>query len=312
MMNEPCALSIQNLTKIYKQGWRRETVKAVDDLSLDIAKGSVVGLIGPNGAGKSTTIYCLLGLLKPDEGSISIFGLSPDSKRARSRLGFQSEIFHTYDYLKPKEALKLYGQLSNLSEQELDRLINPQLERLGLMHAQNRKVGSFSKGMKQRLGIAQALIHDPDLLILDEPFTGLDPEGRKNIADIIFEEKRKGKTVFFSSHILSDIERLCDEVIMIRKGKVVLSGDLENITTKENRWRISVTGWDQVEEQAISDWEATINKLQTTTEIVCSRDQKDHLLEQLLRLPVDIVDLRKQSQTLEELYMELESSAEEA
>lgn len=311
-MNDTSALSIQNLTKIYKQGWRRETVKAVDDLSLDIAKGSVVGLIGPNGAGKSTTIYCLLGLLKPDEGSISIFGLSPDSKRARSRLGFQSEIFHTYDYLKPKEALKLYGQLSNLSEQELDRLINPQLERLGLMHAQNRKVGSFSKGMKQRLGIAQALIHDPDLLILDEPFTGLDPEGRKNIADIIFEEKRKGKTVFFSSHILSDIERLCDEVIMIRKGKVVLSGDLENITTKENRWRISVTGWEQVEEQAISDWEATINQLQTTTEIVCSGDQKDDLLEQLLRLPVDIVDLRKQSQTLEELYMELESSAEEA
>lgn len=309
-MSDRKALTIQNLTKIYSAGWKRESVKAVDDLSLSIDKGSVVGLIGPNGAGKSTAIYCILGLLIPDAGSIQIFGHPPESKQARSRLGFQSEIFHTYDYLKPKDTLKLYGQLSRLSEAELERRITPQLERLGLMHAQNRKVGSFSKGMKQRLGIAQALIHDPDLLILDEPFTGLDPQGRKEIGDIVFEEKRKGKTVFFSSHILSDIERLCDQVIMIRKGQVVLSGDLEDITTTEGRWSITVKGWSKVSGSPLDDWELSINHSQTTTEIICSGEQKDELLSKLLQLPVDIIGMRAHTQTLEELYMELDNQKE--
>lgn len=309
-MSDSKALTIQNLTKIYSAGWKRESVKAVDDLSLSIDQGSVVGLIGPNGAGKSTAIYCILGLLIPDAGSIRIFGHPPDSKKARNRLGFQSEIFHTYDYLKPEDTLKLYGQLSNLSEAELDQRINPQLERLGLMHAQNRKVGSFSKGMKQRLGIAQALIHNPDLLILDEPFTGLDPQGRKEIGDIVFEEKRKGKTVFFSSHILSDIERLCDQIIMIRKGSVVLSGDLEDMTTTDGRWSITVKGWSQVSGSPLADWDLSINQQQTTTEIICSGEQKNEVLGQLIKLPVDIIGVRTQTQTLEELYMKLDNQKE--
>ena len=169
------------------------------------------------------------------------------------------------------------------------------------MHAVNRKVGSFSKGMKQRLGIAQSLLHDPDLLILDEPFTGLDPEGRQKIGQIVREQRNKGKTIFFSSHILSDIERLCDEVIIIRKGQVELSGQLSEITNNEGRWSISVKEWKNKHASKFEDVELTINEHSSTTEIICSGEVKDNLLGKLLELPVEIVGLRAVSQSLEEL-----------
>ena len=304
------ALEVQNLTKIYKEGLRRNPVKAVDELSFTIDAGSVVGLIGPNGAGKSTTIYCILGLLLPDEGSIEIFDKSPRDRKSREHLGFQSEIFHTYDFLKPQAALRFYGRLSGMKEANLDQKIDYQLDRLGLGHALNQKVGSFSKGMKQRLGVAQALLSDPDLLILDEPFTGLDPQGRKQIADIIFEEKDKGRTVFFSSHILSDVERLCDRVIMIRKGQVVMSGGLEDITQTDGQWLISVKGWEEVTQEQKQALDITADESEFTTELACNASQKNDLLRTLLDLPVEIVGMRQQTQSLEELYMQLDEQGQ--
>lgn len=306
-MSDSNAVCIRHVTKVYRQGFFREKVKAVDELSLTIEKGSVAGLIGANGAGKSTTIYCMLGILIPDEGAISIFGEPPRSKAARRRLGFQSEIFHTYEFLKPRAALRLYGRLAGMGEEELEPAIDRQLDRLGLSHTQHQKIGTFSKGMKQRLGIAQALLHDPDLLILDEPFTGLDPQGRREIADIVFEEKRRGKTIFFSSHILSDIERLCDEVIMIRNGRKVLSGDLKDMMATDNQWRISVKGWERLPaESLVRRWRLIVNEQEGLTEIMCSGEHKEELLARLLQASVEIVEVRARMHTLEELYLELD------
>ncbi|MCW9708992.1 ABC transporter ATP-binding protein [Fodinibius salsisoli] len=311
MMSENPVVRIQNLTKSYRRGMFRKEVEAVDELSFKISKGSVVGLIGPNGAGKSTTIYCILGMLIPDAGSIEILGEPPQSKKARSRLGFQSEIFHTYEFLKPRAALRFYGRLANMSGTRLEKEIDHQLDRMGLMSAVDQRVGSFSKGMKQRLGIAQALLHDPELLILDEPFTGLDPQGRKLIRDLIFEEKNKGKTIFFSSHILSDIERLCDEVVMIREGKKVLSGDLQDLKAASNRWAITIRGGQELLDKTILDgrWNVTMRDREQGTGIMCTDQDKDELLSRLLESPVEIVDVKRQTRTLEELYMKLEQES---
>lgn len=300
------AVNIEGLTKIYRKGFKHGSVKAVDSLSLSIEQGSVMGLIGPNGAGKTTTISCLLGLLIPEEGSISIFGYDPQSKEAHKRIGFQSEIFHTYKFLKPRAALRFYGQLSGLRGDQLDNKIDFQLNRLGLGSARNQKVGSFSKGMKQRLGLAQALLHDPNLLILDEPFTGLDPQGRKLIADIILEEKEKGKTIFFSSHILSDIERLCDRVTMIRKGEVIISEDIKNITGHKNNWVINVVNWQESYTERLGECVKEIKTAEESVKIVCSSENKNEVLQRLLDLPVEIIGVRPQSWTLEEQYMKMD------
>lgn len=302
------ALTIEHLSKSYSRGWRKEPMKAVNDLSLSIQKGSVVGLIGPNGAGKTTAIYCILGLLIPDEGSISIFGHSPGEKEARKRIGYQLEIFHSYDFLRPAQVLSLYGTLSGLSRAEVRAGTGEQLDRLGLGNARHQKIGSFSKGMKQRLGVAQALLHDPDLLILDEPFTGLDPQGRKQIADIVLAEKDRGKTIFFSSHVLSDIERLCDEVIMIRKGEVVLSGTLRDITTGDDRWIVRVAGWREEYEKEFKSIPITIESHEDATELTCSQEHKNRVIRTVLDLDADILDMRVRSRSLEDLYMELDQS----
>lgn len=308
-MNE--VVNIANLSKVYRSGFTRKKYKAVNNLSFSVEGGSVVGLVGPNGAGKSTTIYCMLGLLFPDEGSVRLFGEAPQSKAVRRRIGFQSEIFHTYDFLKPKEAIRLYGRLSGMPVQALDSKIDEMLDRFGLEGASNRKIKSFSKGMKQRLGMVQALLHDPDLIILDEPSTGLDPEGRKVVSDIIFEEKAKGKTIFFSSHNLRDVERLCDRVIMIRKGEVVVDGSLSDITTGDGRWCISVNDFDDFQTSALESFKTFVEINSDKTEIICRQDDKKAVIRALLDSQADIIGIRKKTKSLEELYMELDTKAQE-
>ena len=192
-MSDP-VISINGFSKSYVT--LRGSVDAVRDLNLDVEAGSVVAFVGPNGAGKTTTIYSMLGLLTPTQGTITLFGSPSGSVAAQRRLGFLSEIFYTYPYLTGRDAMRFYGRLSGLALDDIDRRIPAQLERLGLADAVDRKVSSFSKGMVQRLGLAQALLHHPDLLILDEPTTGLDPEGRKLVADMILERRRAAPRSF--------------------------------------------------------------------------------------------------------------------
>jgi len=305
-MSNP-AISIQGLRKEYSQGLFKNKVLAVDDLSMTIPEGSVVGLIGSNGAGKTTTIYCILGTLIPNEGTISIFGHLPQSLEARKRIGFQSEIFNTYDFLKPEKALSFYGKLAGMDSHGLKDQIEKKLSRLGLAGATNQKVKSFSKGMNQRLGIAQALLHDPDLLILDEPFTGLDPQGRREILEIIQEEKAKGKTIFFSSHILSDIERVCDKVVMMRKGKVVLSGDIDQVTSITDKWCISVKGLEKDIGRLIAGIEYELDNYDGKTELLVHQSDKEKTLQKILDSGAEIVGLHPKMQSLEEIYLEIDN-----
>jgi len=227
-INGHSTITIDGLRKSYDRLWA-EPVLAVDDVSFSVERGTIVGLIGPNGAGKSTLIQCLLGLLIPDEGTLSIFGQSPRTKAVKKQLGYLSEDFRTYDFLTPVNVLRFFGGLSGVPEAPLEDRIEDVLRAFGLADAAENNVGSFSKGMNQRLGMAQALLHDPELLVLDEPFTGLDPEGRRTIIDVLLEKKEEGKTIFFSSHILADIERVCDRVLIIDRGDVIRSGTLDDL-----------------------------------------------------------------------------------
>ena len=222
-MTDP-AIEISSLSKSFGSGPTKN--QALQNLSLSIAQGEVFGFLGPNGAGKSTTIKLLLRFLKPDSGSLRILGNTVGQDEFRDRIGYLSEFPFFYDHLTARETLLLSGRLSGMNRQAIDQRIPMLLARMNLSGPADRRVGGFSKGMKQRLGMANALVHDPAVLIFDEPMSGLDPVGRHQIKSLIAELKQEGKTIFFSSHILSDIEALCDRIGVIHKGVLLYSGGL--------------------------------------------------------------------------------------
>lgn len=218
------AIEITAADKGFGSGRRRNRV--LHNLSLSIAQGEVFGFLGPNGAGKSTTIKLLLHFLKLDSGTMSILGKAIGRDEFRQQIGYLSEFPFFYDHLTARETLLLSGRLSGVEKNVLAERIPELLLRMHLIDAADRRVGGFSKGMKQRLGMANALIHDPTVLIFDEPMSGLDPLGRHLIKGLILDLKRQSKTIFFSSHILSDIEELCDRIGIIHKGKLLYTGGL--------------------------------------------------------------------------------------
>lgn len=220
----------ENVCKSFKPE-RGKKIIAVDELSLSVVKGEVYGCIGPNGAGKSTTIKLLLDLIRPDSGSISINDLPTSNPTSRACVGYLPENPYLYDFLTANEYLHYAGRLSNINESIITERSALLLEKLRLNQAASRRISGYSKGMQQRTAIAAALIHDPELVILDEPMSGLDPLGRKLIFDLIAELKKKGKTVFISSHVLTDIERLCDKVGIIVQGRLCYEGLLTDLTT---------------------------------------------------------------------------------
>jgi ABC-2 type transport system ATP-binding protein len=298
-------IRLEGVSKTFRSRFKKNEVLAVDDLTMTVEPGSVVAFIGPNGAGKTTTIFLLLGLLKPDGGLIEVFGQPPGSPEARKRLGFMSEIFHTYPFHTAHRAISFYGRLSGIDSAALEPGIPDHLARVGLGKAVNRKVGTFSKGMTQRLGLAQALFHQPDLLLLDEPTTGLDPEGRLLVSDLIAEEQERGTTVFLSSHILSDVERNCDNVVMIRDGQVVFSEALAALTGRSDQWEIEVTlSSQEVLGTLASSGFSDIRERDGSTFLGCTSAEKDDLLRLLLDLPLEIGEVRNTGQTLEDLYMQ--------
>jgi ABC-2 type transport system ATP-binding protein len=303
-MSSPPVLEIEGLTKSFRSGLRRRQVRAVHQLCLLVAPGSVVAIVGPNGAGKTTTILSILGFLKPESGRISIFGEPAGSLAARRRIGFQSEIFHTYPFHTARRALDYYGKLSKIHNPGRAARIDQQLERLGLADAADRKVRTFSKGMIQRLGLAQALVHEPELLILDEPTTGLDPEGRKLVAEIILEEKARGHTVLLSSHILSDVERTCDWVVMVRKGKVVLSEDMQRLSRDSDLWEVEVLAGESFRDTLVAAGFSGIESKAETLVVTCSSKEKRNLLKSLAERGIDIGTVKRSLSSLEDLYME--------
>jgi ABC-2 type transport system ATP-binding protein len=223
------AIEARGLSKTYRLGFRARKVRALADLDLAVTPGSIYGFVGPNGAGKSTTIKILVGLVRPSAGSATLFGRPISDPGARLAVGYLPENPSFHDFMRPLEVMRYLGRLSGLSGAELDRRAEALLERVGLADARDLTVRKFSKGMVQRLGLAQALVHDPPLLVLDEPMSGLDPIGRKEVRDLVLELARQGKTVFFSTHILSDVETICDRVGMLLQGRMVREGALSSL-----------------------------------------------------------------------------------
>jgi ABC-2 type transport system ATP-binding protein len=237
-------VSVRGLSKVFKDFWGRSKARAVDDVDFDVRRGEVFGLLGPNGSGKSTTVKLLLGLLNPTKGHIEVFGHAPRHVQTKSRIGYLPEESYLYRYLNAKETLNFFGNLFHLPRIDRARRSEQLLEMVGLSQTLTRPVGEFSKGMQRRIGLAQALINDPDLVILDEPTSGLDPIGCREVKDLIIALARRGKTVILSSHLLADVEDVCDRVVIYYGGKVQAIGTLkELLATPDGCWRSFERMW---------------------------------------------------------------------
>ena len=226
------------LAKVFRDFWGRPKAKAVNDISFTIEPGEVIGLLGPNGSGKSTTVKMLLGLLYPTGGILNVLGRSPRAVETKREIGYLPEESYLYKYLTAEETLDFFGSLFNLSRADRKKRIDQLLDMVGMAHARRRRVGEYSKGMARRIGLAQAMINDPEFLILDEPTSGLDPLGCKEVKDLILTLKARGKTVLITSHLLSDIEDVCDRVIILYGGKVRAMGGLGELLTVSDENRI--------------------------------------------------------------------------
>jgi ABC-2 type transport system ATP-binding protein len=232
-------VAVRGLTKVFKDFWGRPKARAVDSVDFEVRRGEVFGLLGPNGSGKSTTVKLMLGLLHPTRGHLEVFGHSPRHVPTKARIGYLPEESYLYRYLNSRETLEFFGNLFHLPRGERANRSEQLLEMVGLSQAHMRAVGEFSKGMQRRIGLAQALINDPDLVILDEPTSGLDPIGCREVKDLILALARRGKTVILSSHLLSDVEDVCDRVVIYYGGKIQAMGTLKELLATPDAIRIT-------------------------------------------------------------------------
>lgn len=242
-------IEANNVSKIFKDFWGRPKVNALRGVSMQVKEGSTFGLLGPNGAGKSTFIKLLLGHLYPTRGTISVLGESPREVDVKKRIGYVPERTSFYESLNAEETLMFFGRLLGLPDGEIKSRTSQLLEMLGIAHAGKRMVGEFSHGMRKRLGLAQALLNDPDLLLLDEPTAGLDPIGCREIKDLILTLGKRGKTVLMTSHLLADVQDVCNEVLILYGGKVQESGPIESLLVKKDEILIKAPA---VSEESVS------------------------------------------------------------
>jgi ABC-2 type transport system ATP-binding protein len=244
-------VSTTSLSKTFRDFWCRKKVTAVSDLDLSIQKGEIFGLLGPNGSGKSTTLKLLLGLLHPTHGSVSIFGSSPRKAAARRRLGYLPEDSQLYQQLTAAETLHFYGGLFGLKGTVLHERTEQLLDMVGLTHAADRSVGEFSRGMTRRIGLAQALINDPDLLILDEPTAGLDPVGCRQTKDLLQALAKRGKTILLCSHLMADVEDVCSRIMLLHNGRSLAVGAISELLQQPNQIRFSLEAPDKAQIDAV-------------------------------------------------------------
>jgi len=237
-MSQP-AIQTDGLGKTYTASFGAKKITALRDLTLTVNPGEIFGLLGPNGAGKTTTVKLLLNLSRATTGSATIFGIPTTDPRSRLKIGYLPEGHRFPGYLTARETLSIFGRMSGVDKATLNSRMVPLLERLRIAQWIDVRVKKFSKGMVQRLGIASALIHEPDLLLLDEPTDGVDPVGRREIRDLLREEAQKGKTIFLNSHLLSEIELMCDRVAILRRGSVAAIGNIEELTRRESQYKLA-------------------------------------------------------------------------
>ena len=281
-------------------------VEAVKGITFEVRRGEIFGFLGPNGAGKTTTIKTLLGLIFPTRGEAKLFGIDAREPAARKRVGYLPENPYLYQYLTALEIMDLFGRLAGISSSERASQSRELLRRVGLGSVMDRPVRGFSKGMMQRAGLAQALLGEPELLILDEPMTGLDPIGRKEVRDLILEERSRGRTVMFSSHILSDVEMLCDRVAIVNRGELAAYGALNDLLRKEIRAvEIELSDVsDALRNELTAMPSVTLTKLQGhTIASVQGEDEAHTVLRAALDKGVRVVAVTPRRETLEDLFL---------
>lgn len=275
------AVQIENISKVFPVPLRRQRVQAVKNLSLIVEPGQVYGLLGPNGCGKSTTLKILLGLIAPNSGHALIFGQDSREYRSRRDVGFLPENPYFHKFLTAAELLSFHGKICGLSGKKLTARIDELIDLVGLRDARDRRIGGFSKGMLQRIGLAQALIHDPGLVVLDEPTAGVDPAGSHQIRDLILDLKKRGKTILLTSHLLEQVQEICDRVGIMARGEMIREGPLEDLVRVKNQTEFVI-------ENATPELAAQIQNLVAAS-------------------PARLVATRQPERSLESVFLELTS-----
>jgi ABC-2 type transport system ATP-binding protein len=299
-------IDVRELRKTFSTGlFRRKRVDAVRGVSFSVKRGEIVGFLGPNGSGKTTTIKILLGLISATGGSASMFGLPVPSQKARARIGFLPENPYVYPYLTPREFVEMSGHLSGMRGRSLRRRAEQVLDKTGVLYAADRQVRRLSKGMLQRSALAASLVADPEMLILDEPMSGLDPVGRKEVSDLILEERALGRSIFFSTHILSDVEALCDHVIILREGRVVVRGPIRQLLRGEViRTDVVVAGASAELLQRLAEQGCTLRERGDVFAVeVEGQEPLNDVLRRVLEGGAQVVEVTARRETLEDLFL---------
>ncbi len=309
------AIEIKNLTKEYTVGfWRKKPVRALDNLNLEVHQGESFGFLGPNGAGKTTTLKILMRLIFPTGGEAKILGADLNDMAMRARIGYLPEQPYFYDYLTARELLVYCGKLFGLSKSESLSRAEKLIQQVGLEHAADKQLRKYSKGMLQRAGLAQSLINDPEVLFLDEPMSGLDPMGRREVRDLIAGLRAQGKTVFFSSHVLSDVEVLCDRVAIMNKGCLIESGKLSDILGKCTNELEAVVA--NVPAQALAELQSFALMVTPVAEGARIRLESERQIERLVtivhRNGGNVISLNPVRESLEDLFVREVSSNTQA
>src|SRR5579872_5212945 len=297
------AIEILGLEKIYNAGfWRKRSKRALRPLTLAVEEGEIFGFLGPNGAGKTTTLKILMGLVFPTAGSARILGMELDDPRMKAQIGFLPEQPYFYDHLTARELLHYYGQLSGVDGKQLSPKVEAVLEQVKLSDSANVQLRKFSKGMLQRVGIAQAILHDPKVVFLDEPMSGLDPMGRREVRSLIEDLKARGKTIFFSTHILSDAEALCDRVAIIHLGQLRSIGAVADLTANIEG-KIELVWHGNTIPSAMKALGADCHVTGDTVRAVLLEGNQDAALEALRREQLRVISLIPVRTSLEEYFV---------
>jgi ABC-2 type transport system ATP-binding protein len=298
------AIEILGLEKTYQVGfWRKRPKLALRPLNLKVEEGEVFGFLGPNGAGKTTTLKMLMGLVFPTGGTARILGMQLDDPRMKAQIGFLPEQPYFYDYLTARELLHYYGRLSGMSSGNLSGKVDAMLDRVGLSASTNVQLRKFSKGMLQRVGIAQAILHEPRVIFLDEPMSGLDPMGRREVRDLMEQLRRDGKTIFFSTHILSDAESVCDRVAILHQGELRSVGKIGELTAGM-LGRVELVWRGNAVPAAFKNFGGECHARGETIRAVIPEQHQDAALEILGRERLRLVSLTPVRASLEEYYLQ--------